>query len=157
MSDDVREHPLPGNALGYVAEFGDGSDRPETVLDVRRPDSIEKANVVTSIDEGEFYGEPMHRPVLDVDFPCKVIESSTPGHSHLFIDRPMSWATYSELIDALAKAGIIERGYANAVQARGLSAVRLPWVKKPVPAAQSLAPAVATKTAPWDMPLKDAF
>ncbi len=43
----------------------------------------------------------------------------------------MGWDTYVTMLDALAYAGIIEPGYAEASKARGFSAVRLPWVSKP--------------------------
>jgi hypothetical protein len=49
-----------------------------------------------------------HAPVIDLDVPARLIPSRTPGHSHLYLDVPMSWAQYSALLHALAGAGVIE-------------------------------------------------
>jgi hypothetical protein len=127
-----RRVPLAGQALAR-AEFDstsyDGNDH-EGVTD------IERANLITSIVEagglshlgGDF---AMHKVVIDVDLPVKVIESSTPGHFHLFIDHAMGWETYCRLLGALTSAGIVEPGYLAAALGRGHTAVRLPWVRKP--------------------------
>ena len=71
-----------------------------------------------------------HYPVIDLDVPAYLVPSSTPDHSHLFINVPLTWGDYQYLLQALAKVGIIEEGYAEASQKTGFSAVRLPWVKK---------------------------
>lgn len=76
--------------------------------------------------------ENVHRPVLDIDFPVKLVPSSTEGHFHLYLDKEMPWSTYKNLLNALAAAGIIEKGYAAASIARGYSTVRLPWEKKDI-------------------------
>ena len=76
-----------------------------------------------------------HAPVLDLDIPHRLVSSSTPGHSHLFLDVPMSWRSYKKLLKALAKAGIIEPGYRDASLRRGHTAVQMPWVKKAAPQA----------------------
>jgi hypothetical protein len=127
-----RRVPLAGQALAR-AEFDstsyDGNDH-EGVTD------IEHANLITSIVDT---GVPsrlggrlaQHKVVIDVDLPVKVIESSTPGHFHLFIDHAMEWSTYVALLEALAAAGIVEPGYFAAAVGRGHTAVRLPWVRKP--------------------------
>lgn len=73
----------------------------------------------------------MHRPVLDIDFPAALVRSSTPGHSHLYLDLLMAWPKYLALLEALADAGIIEKGYLEASRQRGYSAARLPWIIKP--------------------------
>lgn len=87
------------------------------------------ANVVTSrVPDSGWPG--VHRPVLDIDVPAALIPSSTPGHSHLYIDRKLSWPTYVKLLDALGQAGILEAGYVEASRERGHTAVRLPWVRK---------------------------
>ena len=93
------------------------------------PESADDAEVVSSLDLETY----LHRPVLDIDIPAALIPSSTPGHSHLYIDKPMTKDQYENLLWALADAGIIEQGYANASTARGYTSARLPWVKKPVP------------------------
>lgn len=104
-------------------------------------DSIDEAEVVTS-NTGEMAPKPkmgwwggtedesIHRPILDIDFPAALIPSTTPGHFHLYLDKPMGWSKYSALLGALATAGIVEQGYAGASLEREYTSVRLPWVKK---------------------------
>ena len=91
------------------------------------PKTADDAEVVSSLDLKTY----LHRPVLDIDIPAALIPSSTPGHAHLYIDKPMTLTQYENLLWALVEAGIIEGGYANASSARGYTSVRLPWVKKP--------------------------
>jgi hypothetical protein len=86
---------------------------------------IEQANVITS----KTNNSNTHKPVLDIDLPIKVIESS-PGKHHLYIDKEMTWDQYSRLLLAMTDAGILEDGYVRASLERGFTALRLPWIKK---------------------------
>lgn len=86
-----------------------------------------KANLVTSIMR---HDRKRHVPVLDIDVPHLLVDSSTPGHSHLYIDVPMSWWRYRMLLRQLAKCGIIEKGYYKASVGRKHTSARLPWVDK---------------------------
>ena len=72
----------------------------------------------------------MHIPVLDLDLDAMLIPSSTPGHHHLYIDKPMTWEQYVKLLDVLAEVGILERGYVNVSKKRRMTQVRTPWTKK---------------------------
>jgi hypothetical protein len=74
-----------------------------------------------------------HYPVLDIDLPVFAIPSSTHGHTHLYVDRAMSWPKLVRLLDVLVEVGLVEKGYAEASKARGFTAVRLPWVSKDAP------------------------
>jgi hypothetical protein len=99
-------------------------------------DDVDQAQVITSLvtrDVGRPYDASHHKVVLDIDLPAKLIPSSTEGHFHLYIDKEISWGAYVTLLQALAGAGILEQGYVNASLERGLTAVRLPWVRKPEP------------------------
>jgi hypothetical protein len=40
---------------------------------------------------------------------------------------------YARLLRALRDAGVIQPGFARQLKARGFTALRLPWVKKPKP------------------------
>lgn len=108
----------------HATDFGEqnyerGEDRP--VVD------IEQANTVSS----QLALQPtMHAPCLDIDWPCGLIESSTPGHFHLYIDKPMTWAEYDKLLDVLVDVGIVEEGYRNASSQRGATHLRAPWERK---------------------------
>jgi len=111
-----------------VLKWGSDSDSPDWRDKVEEVESFDKADIVTS----QFRGTNSHQVVLDLDVPAALVPSSTPGHSHLYIASSMPWHTYSELLDALANAGILEPGYVGASKARKFTAVRLPWVSKPV-------------------------
>jgi hypothetical protein len=117
---------MPGQALGYVEKFA-GSDA-DFGQPVDPAQALEEANVMTS----EVAGTEglLHKPVLDIDMPAKLIPSSTPGHFHLYIDHAMPWGRYAELLRALAAAGLIQEGFAESSIQRGYSVVRLPWIKK---------------------------
>lgn len=85
---------------------------------------VEKeVNLVTS----HVYGEAgQHAVCLDIDLPCELVPSRTPGHFHLYIEKAMPWHKYEALLRALAIAGIIEEGYAGASIAKGATCLRLP-------------------------------
>jgi hypothetical protein len=105
---------------------------------------IDQAHVITSREAGqpEPYNEDsnptgltldnmLHKVVLDIDLRAVLVPSSTPDHSHLFIDHTMSWRKYVRLLRALSDAGIVEPGYVKAAERRGFTTVRLPWIRKP--------------------------
>jgi hypothetical protein len=102
--------------------------------------SISEANVSTSIRED---AEDCHALLLDLDVPAWLVPSSTPGHSHLYVDVKIPTPTYFALLDALAAAGVIQQGYANSSKHRGGTALRLPWIKKDTAAPTT--PDLATK------------
>ena len=85
------------------------------------------------ISEVNTFGAKRHAPVIDLDLPVRLIPSTTPGHFHLYIDRLMSAEDMFDLLDTMARVGLVEPGYAEVSRARGYSSVRLPWVKKDVP------------------------
>ena len=107
---------------------------------------IERANVQTSVvadfrtevpdtlEEFDVW-EPTHHhvrhaPVLDLDFPCELLPSSTPGHFHLVMDINIPWDKYVKVLTAMADAGMLEGGYVDASIQRGYTSIRLPWVKR---------------------------
>lgn len=123
----LPEKKIPGtlNRITARAEhLSENSDDPFPNTDVH-PAPLAESNVVTSMLGGEW-----HAPVLDLDIPHALVPSSTPGHSHLYLDVPMTWKQYKLLLGALRDVGIIQEGYYQASLARGHSDVRLPWVKK---------------------------
>lgn len=122
----TSQHVVPGTVtrqLRYTSFDKDYAtpDNEPVVAD------IAKATCVTSeaVDR-----EGVHYPVIDIDHPCTLIESTTPGHFHLYIDKALPWEAYLELLDVMSRFGIVERGYYYAAERRGYTAVRLPWVKK---------------------------
>lgn len=102
-----------------------GIDREETDLD--------KANVVSSELKSTFWpGGRRHVLAIDIDHQAYLIPSSTTGHSHLYVDIPngVPHDDYMEFLDAAAKIGLIEKGYAGVSRKRGHTDLRLPWVSK---------------------------
>jgi hypothetical protein len=88
----------------------------------------DEANLVTSLVK--MGKNPEHMPVLDIDVPIRVVPSSTPGKSHLYIDVVLTKAQYDSLMNVLCDVGIIEDNYYKAYTEQGFSCVRLPWVRK---------------------------
>jgi len=97
---------------------GDG----EYFRDSRPVDDPYEANLISSRWATAGVERPL--PTLDVDHPCRLVESS-PGRFHLFIDVPVPWAKYVDLLRALDAAGIIEHGWAEASIRQHVSVVRL--------------------------------
>lgn len=123
-------HPMPGQVLLRVEDFGDYSTESR-----RATSDLDTANAITSLVDNM---DGTHRPVIDLDLPAQLIPSTTPGHFHLLIDKPLQWEDYLRLLQVMADIGLIERGYLFASEQRGYTAVRLPWVRKP--ATESIAP-----------------
>lgn len=118
-----RVSPLPGQVYQQVEDFTTyeaKSGRYDTT-------DLDLAKVITSriVDDPEH-----HKLILDVDLPAQLIPSSTEGHFHLYVDKPIEKAAWETLLFALAAAGLIEQGYMRASIARGFTAVRLPWIAK---------------------------
>lgn len=89
------------------------------------------AEIITSELKLPVGGITAHSPVLDIDMGVSVVRSSTEGHHHLYIDKPMTWRQYKKLLRALARAGIVEKNYVKMSIRQGYSAVRVPWLRKP--------------------------
>ena len=92
---------------------------------------IDFGELVTSqlVDEN---GIPtgQHLIALDVDVPVIAVESTRPGHWHLYIDVALDWERYEKLLRALADAGVLEPGCFAAAERRGYTALRTPWTLK---------------------------
>lgn len=92
-----------------------------TKHDVLDPTDRYPANVNISTLENS-----MHGIALDIDLPCELIPSRTPGHFHLYIDKELPWKSYLKLLDALVEAGIVEEGWVEAAKRSGHTTLRLP-------------------------------
>lgn len=97
-------------------------------------EKLSEADLYTSkIAEPVQFGdhtETGHLIALDIDITTLLMPSSTPGHSHLIIDKVLTWSDYSELLNHLAKLGIIEEGYNEIAQKRKRTDLRVPWLSK---------------------------
>lgn len=90
-------------------------------------EGVDLANVATS----EVPGRPgEHRIIIDIDLHAWLFESTTPGHHHLVIDKPVTFEQYLAVLKSLADCGVVEAGYVAATERRGYGSMRLPWVKK---------------------------
>lgn len=119
MSDDAREIPgtLPRVTMSLdlsATSYAAFEEVPGT-----------EANVITSM-----LPDGRHAPVIDLDVPVTLLPSTTPGHSHLYIDVPMEWRQYLDILIALEAAKVVEEGYLNASATREFGTLRLPWVQK---------------------------
>jgi len=72
-----------------------------------------------------------HAPAIDIDFPARLVPSSTEGHYHLYFDIQMPWWKYKRLLRALKNAGIVEKGFYKIAKRRKQTHLRLPHVRKP--------------------------
>lgn len=96
------------------------------------PVSEAEADVVCSDVQGT--NGLIHCPVIDLDLPCQLVPSATPGHFHLYIDRPVPKEQYLAILEAMADAGIVQEGFLRASGTRGYGAVRHPDKPKKVSA-----------------------
>lgn len=78
----------------------------------------------------EANGWSQHTVMLDLDIPATLTPSSTPGHSHLYIDLPIAHDKYMNLLKALLEAGIIEQGFYNSAVNNGQTYLRMPGIIK---------------------------
>ena len=89
------------------------------------PPGVESAtgNLVTSkVDDGS----GLHMPVIDLDFPCELVASSTPGCFHLYLNMPVAWDACVLILDGLLNAGLIQPGWYDGCIRNGFMRVRHP-------------------------------
>jgi hypothetical protein len=82
------------------------------------------AELVCSDIKGSPFGS--HMPVIDLDLPCRLVESGTPGHYHLYIDKAVTFERYKAILESMALAGIVQYGFYDATVERGFGSVRHP-------------------------------
>lgn len=71
-----------------------------------------------------------HMPILDLDFPHTVIDSTTSGHKHLYLDREIAHWRWLVLMIGLRVGHVIEPGFFVWSLRRGANFVRLPGTEK---------------------------
>jgi hypothetical protein len=107
------------NPKGSEADLGEYDD-PEYL-----PATHDNATLVTSL-----LPNGNHMPVIDIDRECMLIETTTTGHFHLYINREMTRAQYFSMLNALVLAGVVEPGYYAHALRRGATFARYPGVTK---------------------------
>lgn len=85
------------------------------------------ANVLSSHNA---HNVELHTPMLDLDIEHVFLPSSTPGHSHLYINTQLTAKKYRALLAALAEAGIVQQGILDQFDQHRATFLRLPDVKK---------------------------
>lgn len=115
-----------------TSNFGASFKAPAQIPDSYTPTELEScsderdANLVSSL-----LPNGNHAPVIDIDLPCRLVASKTPGHFHLYIDKEMTWGQYSNLLDALKYAGVVEPNYVTVSKKRRMTNVRLRPEERP--------------------------
>lgn len=99
--------------------YNDGWLSDSMINQEREPATPDDANLVSSLT-----ASGRHMPAIDIDLPVRVVESSTKGHFHLFIDKEIDTEHYWQILRALYEAGIVERGFYELSVARGASFLR---------------------------------
>lgn len=92
-------------------------------------DNFTKANAISSIRNDKMFGE-RHAILIDLDVPAYLVDSSTPGHSHLYIDVSITKHQLFRILEALTDCGVVQSGFTNVSITRGHTSLRLPWVNK---------------------------
>lgn len=147
--DDPRNAKHKQFDLDYkwVPGYGGGKHLKENRWEVPDDEARLMSSELKEQPEDAPWGtDSIHTPVLDIDFPCRLVPSTTPGHFHLILDGlEIPWSKYSALLSALSAAGVIEEGYAGAAIRRQASFLWKPGCK----------PAEAKRPEPDDEPDPD--
>ena len=93
-----------------IYQYDDLEKEPDGAYDGALQGLVENSegNLVSSLGEDGY-----HYPVLDFDFPCRLVPSRTEGCYHLYIDKNLTVAEYEHLLRGLHKAKLIEDGIWN--------------------------------------------
>lgn len=79
---------------------------------------------------GSLEGRHVHAPVIDIDFHARLEPSSTPGHFHLYLDRPVTWRAYKRILRSMVKAGLVDKEWYRLAKFRRMTVVRGPGSRK---------------------------
>lgn len=91
------------------------------------------ANTIVRLGIGHTFLHTPRGVVFETPHRTRWVESSTPGHGHLYMDAILWWDEYEALLEAFAWAGLVEPGYVGASKRREATHLRLPWVRKAEP------------------------
>lgn len=114
-----------------VVNFGGGTSKtplPNKIEDANP--KLEDATGISSKVHPKHNMPGLHKIVLDIDHNAVLIPSSSPSHYHLIVDHYVNWEDYQELLRAMAKCNLIEKGYMEGSIKSGASWLRTPWTKK---------------------------
>lgn len=126
-----EQNPSQAKQMWCPADVGrlyfrvDSLNDPSVDKEVRHVVPLLEANLIASLRT-----DGLHSPALDIDSPVHVVSSSTSGHHHLYLERPITWRAYRRLLRALRNAGYVENAVYWRSLDRGATFLRLPWVRK---------------------------
>lgn len=106
---------------------------PSDITPVKEDGRVESTEQESNLVSSELQGvdvEGVHMPILDLDFPCELIPSSSAGHFHFYMYKECTWPQYMAVLTAMAAAGLIEVNYVQASIARRATFVRKPGILK---------------------------
>lgn len=72
---------------------------------------LRSSEIMLEEETGVGWMDDLHAPAIDIDMECTLLPSSTEGHYHLYIDKPMSWANYEKLLTVMNDVGIVQDGF----------------------------------------------
>lgn len=75
---------------------------------------------------GSLLPDGMQLPIFDLDFDCRLVPSRTPGHFHLYINKPLDEFKYLNILRSLAQAGIVQEAWVNRLDTHDRTFLRLP-------------------------------
>lgn len=128
MVDDV-------NRVEWYADLRPGPDEPLFLsllkyrLDQDRWPVVEGVEHMANLTSSHVRGSKLHAPILDLDGAHVYVESTTPGHAHLYLPPMRRWKMYL-ILWALYVGGVIEMGNFWWSLRRGGTFVRKPGVPK---------------------------
>jgi len=128
LSSFEDEHMLK-QEVTEICDDGNAAAATIAALSGKPPNLISSKIVETkkwiTFNWGKDKNKDQHMPVLDLDFEAELIPSSTSGHNHLYLNKPITWEDYEKLLRVLNEIGYIEDGVYKAALHR--KATHLRW------------------------------
>ena len=118
-SDDLTEIP----DMGYVESLAEAEAVGSLV-------QIVEDSPLDFLSGGPVAGTRLHCIAVDVDMPAWLVPSTNENHYHLYVPLEIPEEDLFEWLDASAKIGLLEQGYVDACKARGMTTLRVPWLRK---------------------------
>lgn len=91
--------------------------------------SAVKSNVMCSDLDENMTNAKGHYLILDIDMPVQLITSSS-GNNHLLLPKVLQFDEMTEVLDVLAKYGIVQSKWVESAKRHGFATLRLPGISK---------------------------
>jgi hypothetical protein len=117
----------PGRQLAYSESMelnGQDSKTTFSVDDVQPAvQATDRVNLISSLVRSN---PDIHYPGIDIDSSVFLVESQTPGHHHLYIDKALTYDEYERLLRTLLDVGLVEQGFYDSFILRKATYLRIP-------------------------------